>query len=148
MPTADLLTGTANQLAITATQLIADGIFEDGYEAIDFALKNDPFRPGSAANVILITDEDRDELDADLTFGDIFSALDGRQIFLNGVYNVNLTGGAGQRPWASMFLERPTWPMATAASPRARTVPSSPATRTRSKTTSISPGPWAAASGT
>lgn len=37
------------------------GLHEDGYEAIDFAVKNVPFRdsPFIAKNIILITDEGR-----------------------------------------------------------------------------------------
>ena len=37
------------------------GLYEDGYEAIDFALNNIPFResPFIAKNIILITDEGR-----------------------------------------------------------------------------------------
>ena len=42
-------------------QLLNAGLYEDGYQAIDFALKNIPFRdsPFIAKNVILITDEGR-----------------------------------------------------------------------------------------
>ena len=42
-------------------QLLNAGLYEDGYEAIDFALKNIPFRdsPFIAKNIILITDEGR-----------------------------------------------------------------------------------------
>lgn len=42
-------------------QLLNAGLEEDGYQAIDFALKNIPFRdsPFIAKNIILITDEGR-----------------------------------------------------------------------------------------
>ena len=43
------------------SQLVALGIQEDGYEAIQFAIDNVPFRntPFIAKNIILITDEGR-----------------------------------------------------------------------------------------
>ena len=42
-------------------QLLNAALYEDGYQAIDFALKNIPFRdsPFIAKNIILITDEGR-----------------------------------------------------------------------------------------
>ena len=43
------------------TQLVTQGLDEDGYEAIHFALNNVPFRnsPFIAKNILLITDEGR-----------------------------------------------------------------------------------------
>ena len=47
------------------SQLVTNGIEEDGYEAIQFALDNVPFResPFIAKNIILITDEGRAIID-------------------------------------------------------------------------------------
>ncbi len=52
---------TATEFPLAQRQLIAAGLFEDGYEAIKFGLDNVPFResPFIAKNILLVTDEGR-----------------------------------------------------------------------------------------
>ncbi len=52
---------TAAEFPLAQRQLVAAGLFEDGYQAIKFGLDNVPFResPFIAKNVILVTDEGR-----------------------------------------------------------------------------------------
>lgn len=52
---------SATDFPIAQRQLITSGFMEDGYEAIQFALENVPFRnsPVIAKNILLITDEGR-----------------------------------------------------------------------------------------
>jgi RHS repeat-associated protein len=95
VPTGVMSGGTAVQASLASTELRAGGIFEDGYAAIDFAVDQNPFRPGAAVNFLLISDEDRDSFDFDLTFADVFSELDSKHILLNLVNNVQLKDGAG-----------------------------------------------------
>lgn len=51
----------ASDFPLAQAQLITEGLEEDGYEAIQFALDNVPFRnsPFIAKNILLITDEGR-----------------------------------------------------------------------------------------
>ena len=52
--------GGASDFASATSQLTTSGGFEDGYQALDYALNNYSFREGAAVNLILVTDEDRD----------------------------------------------------------------------------------------
>ncbi|MFW5654144.1 MAG: VPLPA-CTERM sorting domain-containing protein [Roseicyclus sp.] len=61
------------------------GSFEDGYSAIDFALNNITFTPGAAVNLILVTDEDRDNGNSSLTRESIQQVLTDRNILLNAI---------------------------------------------------------------
>jgi YD repeat-containing protein len=70
--------------------------FEDGYEAIQTSLNQLPFRPGAAANIILITDEDRDVWDASLNFNNTLTALQQRGVRLNGVLNGSFTNSSNR----------------------------------------------------
>lgn len=94
----EMRTGTALQASIAARDtLIAAGSIEDGYETIKYTFAQDPFRTGTAKNVILVTDEDRDVFDTEVTFGDIFSIMDSRSARLNVVANAVLNDGDGNR---------------------------------------------------
>lgn len=78
--------------------LVTSGGFEDGYAAIDFAFNsgNYAFRTGDVAtNVILITDEDRDNGDASLSFSSILGEFTSRNALLNVVVNAQLQDGTG-----------------------------------------------------
>lgn len=76
--------------------LASVGAVEDGYEAIMTGL-NLGFRAGSARNVILVTDEDRDVVSTD-TYASVLSALDRNKALLNVVVSTafadNLGGAA------------------------------------------------------
>ena len=52
---------SASDFPRAQAQLVTEGLNEDGYEAIQFALDNVPFRnsPFIARNILLITDEGR-----------------------------------------------------------------------------------------
>ena len=67
------------------------GFFEDGYSGIDFAIKAFNYTAGAAINFILVTDEDRDDGNAALTFTSIKNAMTSRNILLNAVVNAQFS---------------------------------------------------------
>lgn len=76
--------------------LVTSGGFEDGYEAIDFALDEFSFTPGAAVNFVLVTDEDRDVRGgSNLDFNSIFGALSSQNILLNAVVNNSFSSDMG-----------------------------------------------------
>ncbi|MEB3220007.1 MAG: putative Ig domain-containing protein [Nostocales cyanobacterium 94392] len=87
--------GTATQ-ASNATSFLstAQGGTEDGYLGIDTALGL-PFRDGAATNIILVTDEDRDIVNLNLTFESIFNKLDSQDALLNATINGSFLDGNG-----------------------------------------------------
>lgn len=68
-PAPHLLTDftTAAGFGTAAGSLVTSGGFEDGYDGIDYAFSTVSWTAGSARNVILVTDEDRDVNDATVT---------------------------------------------------------------------------------
>lgn len=60
---------------------------EDGWRAIDYVLENYPLRPEAAQNLILVTDEGRDIVDANLTYNGLLSRLQQNGAILNAVVN-------------------------------------------------------------
>lgn len=59
---------------------------EDGYQAIQFALDTLAFTAGAAVNFILVTDEDRDNVNGNsLSYASILSALSSKNILLNAI---------------------------------------------------------------
>lgn len=80
MDVADFNTATGN--------LVLSGGTEDGYAGINYYLNNYALRTGSAAqNVILVTDEDRDNWDTSLSFASILQDLSDVNALLNVVVN-------------------------------------------------------------
>ena len=73
-------------------QLKTDGDTEDGYYAIDFAIRNLPFPDSCARNYILVTDERRAESPqgASLTHDRVLTALQDKEIVTNVIINVGL----------------------------------------------------------
>lgn len=63
--------------------LVINGGTEDGYAGINYAMNNLSFRAGAAQNYILVTDEDRDNTNAALTYASILQALQARGALLN-----------------------------------------------------------------
>ncbi len=55
---------SASNFPQAQSQLVTQGLMEDGWEALKFALDNVPFRnnPFIARNILLITDEGREEI--------------------------------------------------------------------------------------
>ncbi|BCX82326.1 large repetitive protein [Methylomarinovum caldicuralii] len=77
------------------TPLVTDGATEDGWAGIDFFFDNYTPRANAALNVILITDEDRDNTDNTLSFAGIQNQLTGANSLLNAVVNCNFAGPSG-----------------------------------------------------
>jgi|GEM_PF-1022227 len=96
-----VLMGSLNGL-MTATGLLrTSGGTEDGWEAIQFALQDYPIRDGSAHNVILITDEGRDNTDTSITFESLLQELNGAEVILNSVVNGSFRCLNGDDEWVS-----------------------------------------------
>ena len=75
--------GTAAQFAAATASLVTTGGTEDGYAGLNFAFSNFTFTAGAARNYILVTDEDRDNTNAALTFASISAALASQNALLN-----------------------------------------------------------------
>lgn len=86
--------GTAADLTLAVSSLVLSGGTEDGYSGLNTALGY-TFRPGAAINMILITDEDRDNFDATLNFANILAGLDAKGALLNAVINATLPDDSG-----------------------------------------------------
>lgn len=86
---ADIL-GTANEFAQAAQGLVTAGSTEDGYAAIDNAL-NTYTLPTSGVTLVLVTDEDRDDTDAALTYNSILTAIQTAGVNLVSMLDVNIT---------------------------------------------------------
>ena len=79
--------GSTQQFASALKQLTLTGIFEDGYSGIDVALQNIVTRPGTAKQMILVTDEHRGVLNFRLTKAGITERLRMEGFKLNVVVN-------------------------------------------------------------
>lgn len=84
--------GSASDLATAAGSLTAYGGLEDGYEAVQYALDNYTFRSNAAVNIVLITDEDRDDTSTD-TYSSVLASLLQQKALLNVVVD-NYFGSA------------------------------------------------------
>ena len=78
---------TPEEFVRASADLMLSGLFEDGYSAIDHALRNIQPRADTARQVILITDEERDILRSDLTRDVIAERLAASGFILNAVVN-------------------------------------------------------------
>jgi hypothetical protein len=87
--------GTAAQLSTATGGLVVTGGTEDGWQAISYALSNYTFRSGAALNVILVTDEDRDDTSSD-TYATTLAALVGKSALLNVVVDATYRNGQQQ----------------------------------------------------
>ncbi len=85
--------GTAAQFGTAANGLVTNGWSEDGWGGIDRAL-NYGFRAGSRRNIVLVTDEDRDN-NQPLTFNGVLNNLDNNNALLNAVVNATFRDGQG-----------------------------------------------------
>lgn len=78
--------------------LTTSGRREDGYSAIQAALETYPTRQtGTARQFILVTDEDRDVVDGNLTRESIAAALVDESVVLNVAVNEEFSAGDGLR---------------------------------------------------
>lgn len=90
-----LPSGSAGDFATSASGLVTSGATEDGYSGLNFASNNFQFTGGGAAvNYILVTDEDRDTLNAALTYATTLALLQGQGALLNAVVNNAFACGA------------------------------------------------------
>ncbi len=89
---------TAANFTTGSLGLVTTGATEDGYAGLNHAFNNVTFRAGSAQNFILITDEDRDNTNAALTFNSIKAALNGRNALLNVCVDATLNDGSAGAP--------------------------------------------------
>jgi hypothetical protein len=89
--------GTAAQFATATGSLVISGGTEDGWAGIDFA-NGYTFRTGAARNYILVTDEDRDNTNASLTYANVLSSMTATGTLLNAVVDATFrcTGATGQ----------------------------------------------------
>lgn len=72
-----------------------NGGTEDGYTGINHALDNLSYASGAAINYVLVTDEDRDNVDNALTYGSVYKDLADRKILLNAVVNARYNSDGG-----------------------------------------------------
>jgi hypothetical protein len=87
----------ATQAAAAFGDLVTSGSFEDGWNGINFALNsgNYALTAGSARNIILVTDEDRDNGNGALSAASVLADLNGASAVLNDVVNITSTTPAG-----------------------------------------------------
>ena len=94
-----LATPTGAQFSFSAnfTQLseglTTSGRREDGYSAIHTALQSYPLRPRAARLFVLVSDEDRDAVDGNLTRDSIAAALSDSSVVLNVAVNEEFSAG-------------------------------------------------------
>lgn len=81
---ADLMDATDTKSAMT--QFVTSGFTEDGWKAIAYALNFFNFDAGAAINIVLVTDEDRDNTSSD-TFASVLALLNSKNAILNVVVN-------------------------------------------------------------
>lgn len=72
-----------NQASTLARSLKVNGEIEDGYDAIVYALENNRFRDLSSRQLVLITDEDRDAIDASLRASGLLQRLQQADVTLH-----------------------------------------------------------------
>lgn len=85
--------GSASDLSTATGGLTTSGGTEDGWRAISFALGAYGYDANHAANVILVTDEDRDNTDGSITYNSVLSGLKKYNALLNAVVNAQFVCG-------------------------------------------------------
>lgn len=87
--------GTASQYGSAAGTLKLNGYFEDGYQAMDYALGAYNFTE-KATNFILVSDEDRDVTSGtSINYNDMLTGLTQQGAMLNAVVNCGFVDGTG-----------------------------------------------------
>ena len=86
--------GTAAEFSSATSGLVVSGGTEDGWQAIDYVLNNYTFRSGQALNIVLVTDEDRDNIAPSLSYGGMVSSLGSAGAMLNVVVDYNFSTAA------------------------------------------------------
>ena len=96
-PDLNLQFTTSDIASETAMRFTADDDPEDGYSGINTALQADVFREGAAVNYILVTDEDRDVEEDNVTFESLFRDLSNQNALLNVVTTSQFRDDTNQR---------------------------------------------------
>lgn len=91
------LLGSSDEFVEAARGLRTSGGTEDGWRGLQSALDDYPRRNGAALNIILATDEDRDNRDSSITFDSLLDALNGQRTLLNAVVDVRIECENGTR---------------------------------------------------
>ena len=87
--------GSASQYSTAAGTLTTSGGFEDGYEAMNYAISAYNFTE-KATNFILVSDEDRDvTFGSTLNYNKMLSSLNSQGAVLNAVVDCNFVDGSG-----------------------------------------------------
>lgn len=86
--------GTAAQFGTATGTLLINGGTEDGYSGMTAAFGY-TYLPGARRNMILVTDEDRDNVGGGETFASMQSALQSTSTLLNAVVNATFRCGGG-----------------------------------------------------
>lgn len=86
--------GTSEELVTALDQLPLSGGTEDGYAAMDEALDYD-FRAQAGVNIVLVTDEARDNTEADVTYQSLLEKFSDKRALLNAVVDLSLKDGSG-----------------------------------------------------
>ncbi|MFV0278501.1 MAG: PEP-CTERM sorting domain-containing protein [Parahaliea sp.] len=81
--------GTVAEFTTATAALVIDGGTEDGYSGITTAMGYGK-QPGAVRNLILVTDEDRDDIGGGETYDSMFRALSGDQALLNAVLDISV----------------------------------------------------------
>lgn len=89
--------GLVADFQAASDRLVTSGGTEDGWRGIDFALNEYPRRNGAAVNIILATDEDRDNTNSAITYESVRTLLDDNSALLNAVVNARIRCSDGRR---------------------------------------------------
>ncbi|SFK25795.1 putative Ig domain-containing protein [Lysobacter sp. cf310] len=90
------LTGDYRQFITASAQLALRGSgTEDGWRAVRHAIFQYPLRETTARNIILVTDEDRDNTDASITYASLLGEMRAQKAVLNAVVNARFKCGDG-----------------------------------------------------
>ncbi len=93
-PNLYLNAGTAGDFQTATNFLKTNGGTEDGYDGIEYGFSNLTFRSNAALNVVLITDEDRDEWDSNQSYASILQLFTSNNALLNTVVNARFSNNA------------------------------------------------------
>lgn len=88
--------GSASEFVLAADYLRLYGGIEDGWRAIKHVVDTYPLRDEGVINLILVTDEDRDNT-INITYTSILTLLRENDILLNAVVNARFSCGDGRR---------------------------------------------------
>ncbi|MCG8313491.1 MAG: putative Ig domain-containing protein [Pseudomonadales bacterium] len=91
------LLGDTDAFIAAANRLQTNGGTEDGWRGIEFALDQYPRREGAVVNVILATDEDRDNTNSSITFNTVLTKLADNRALLNAIVNARIRCSDGTR---------------------------------------------------